>query len=197
MMMRKKSNKWSAAKSLVALPVSLLAVSLFAHPLVANGLTEISEVKVMENSPEIKTESPISVVENSDTLINSQKEKVIYIVNDKVMDAEVAKSIAPEKIASITVVKNGALNETYGLPDNKGVILIELKKGDEVASTPTPPVDGQKPAAVYLKVLRDSADVSPDQIESIHVYKKVSKSIANHFGVAEGEDVIEILTKKE
>ncbi len=63
---------------------------------------------------------------------NSTKEP-LYIVNDKVASKDVLKSIAPDEIASIDVIKNKDEIRKYTSKNYDGVIIITLKKDVNVS----------------------------------------------------------------
>jgi TonB-dependent SusC/RagA subfamily outer membrane receptor len=131
---------------------------------------------------------------------NSGENAPLYILNGLPMDGKDLKSMDPDDIENITVLKGESATAIYGEDAKHGVILITGKDADskklnsiklESLSGKDSPlfiVDGKKANAKTVE------KISPDDIESITVLK--DKSALDKYGKKGKNGVIEITLKK-
>ena len=113
MMLRKKSSRWAGARALLLLPLMGIALGAFAET-----AYRFPEDKVTKEKPVIR----IRGVKSS-----PGKEPLVLVDGrEAVLD-----SIKPERIESITVLKDSMSVATYGEKGRNGVILVTMKKGTE------------------------------------------------------------------
>lgn len=113
MMLRKRSSRWAGARALLLLPLMGIALGAFAETAYVSP-----EDKVTKEKPVIR----IRGVKSS-----PGKEPLVLVDGrEAVLD-----SIKPERIESITVLKDSMSVATYGEKGRNGVILVTMKKGTE------------------------------------------------------------------
>ena len=113
MMLRKRSSRWAGVKALLLLPLMGVALGAFAET-----AYRFPEDKVTKEKPVIR----IRGVKSS-----PGKEPLVLVDGrEAVLD-----SIKPERIESITVLKDSMSVATYGEKGRNGVILVTMKKGTE------------------------------------------------------------------
>ena len=135
-----------------------------------------------------------------------QQAAPLYIVNgEAVPETFNINSINPDHIATVNVYKGDNATEVYGEKGKNGVVVINLKKGEE--ETQVQVFDGmtgelsENPDFLYVlngKVMDasfKSGDLDPHDIESINVLK--GQSAIEKYGEKATEGVIEIITKDE
>ena len=135
-----------------------------------------------------------------------QQAAPLYIVNgEAVPETFNINSINPDHIATVNVYKGDNATEVYGEKGKNGVVVINLKKGEE--ETQGQVSDGMSgelsdnPDILYVlngKVMDasfKSGDLDPHDIESINVLK--GQSAIEKYGEKATEGVIEIITKDE
>ena len=135
-----------------------------------------------------------------------QQAAPLYIVNgEAVPETFNINSINPDHIATVNVYKGDNATEVYGEKGKNGVVVINLKKGEE--ETQVQVFDGmtgelsENPDILYVlngKVMDasfKSGDLDPHDIESINVLK--GQSAIEKYGEKATEGVIEIITKDE
>lgn len=135
MMLKKKSNRWQAAKGLYAIPLTVCVAVTLASPLASSALTKVSQAKVTEKSEKKETQGNISVMvigspddslknqtyvaatttqgtEKSTQVIVVEKDstsmldaKILYVVDEKVISEDEFKKMDVEMIQSIEVFK--------------------------------------------------------------------------------------------
>ena len=127
-MLKKKSNRWRGAKALYVIPVA--AFSLVAT---AKTIVEYRQVPAPEKAQAVEpVVQPVASVGNNQPLV---------FVDGKEVSQEMLKSLNPEQIEAMTVLKDEKATALYGERGKDGVILVTLKrdqdttasaKGDEV-----------------------------------------------------------------
>ena len=111
MMLRKKSSRWAGARALLLLPLMGIALGAFAETAYVSP-----EDKGTKEKPEIRIRGRRSVF---------GKESLILVDGRK---TDKLDSIRPERIESVTVLKDSAAMAAYGEKGKYGVILVTLKK---------------------------------------------------------------------
>lgn len=144
MMSNKKSSRLSAWKALYVFP--LVGISLaasaetkFDYRYEEQSAAQQDSVKVVSSfnvKGSINLEDlPKIVVEVSDL----EENKPLYIIDGKVAAADFnLKSIDPQTIESVTVLKDKTAVEKYGDAAKNGVIIVELKKQTPDNEEPMP-----------------------------------------------------------
>ena len=111
MMLRKRSSRWAGARALLLLPLMGIALGAFAETAYVSP-----EDKGTKEKPEIRVRGLRSVF---------GKESLILVDGRK---TDKLDSIRPERIESVTVLKDSAAMAAYGEKGKYGVILVTLKK---------------------------------------------------------------------
>lgn len=246
MMLKEKSSPWAKLKYLYVLPLAAIAVSAFARPEVSNELKEISEVKVNDLAAIVvaKPDEKQSVVADSakttgvyifksikstvdsagvvrvseHTIKSENNSKPLIFVDGQEIVANTMHSISPERIKSISVLKDQSATAQYGVRGKDGVILITLYTDEEFAERQNMPktnlwdkVKSQLPADALLlldgKEISNIEDTLAGRISNIKIYKIKDPQNSNNPEIAPivekyGEDktkvgIIMIETKKD
>ena len=129
MMQKSKSSVWMRSKVLYIVPMATLALSAFATSesvsLSGNEIAK-NEDKVIKISASRQADETKKV---GSSVVFPTDENIVYLVDGVEANLEAVKALTPEKIESITVVKNPEATEHLGYP-GKNVIVIESKKAD-------------------------------------------------------------------
>lgn len=130
MMLRKRSSRWAAARTLLLLPLVGVALGAFAetrYVLVPDkgtkNPTKIHTARV-ENGPERTLLVRIDGTETADSV----KQPLVLVDGKRV---ESLDGIAPEQIAAVTVLKDTAALANYGDEGKNGVIFVTLTKEED------------------------------------------------------------------
>jgi len=201
MMLRKKSSRWTGARVLLLLPLTALALGAFAETVYL-----FPEDKGKKENPKIHASAP----DGADPLV---------LVDGREQPASSINDITPERIQSITVLKDSTAIRMYGDKGRNGVVLVELKKegdgtpqsdADDVtvvgyASSDDAPIHvvGKEWAlpehVLYLvdgERVPEIGSLDPGRIESVSVLKG-KDNIPSEYAGQGYEGVIEIRTKKK
>ena len=201
MMLRKKSSRWTGARVLLLLPLTALALGAFAETVYL-----FPEDKGKKENLKIRTSAP----DGADPLV---------LVDGREQPASSINDITPERIQSITVLKDSTAIRMYGDKGRNGVVLVELKKegdgtpqsdADDVtvvgyASSDDAPIhiggkEGALPEHVLYLVdgerVPEIGSLDPGRIESVSVLKG-KDNIPSEYAGQGYEGVIEIRTKKK
>ena len=201
MMLRKKSSRWTGARVLLLLPLTALALGAFAETVYL-----FPEDKGKKENPKIHASAP----DGADPLV---------LVDGREQPASSINDISPERIQSITVLKDSTAIRMYGDKGRNGVVLVELKKerdgtpqsdADDVtvvgyASSDDAPIhvvgkEGALPEHVLYLVdgerVPEIGSLDPGRIESVSVLKG-KDNIPSEYAGQGYEGVIEIRTKKK
>jgi bla regulator protein blaR1 len=117
----------------------------------------------------------------------------LVVINDRISNVNL-KTINPQSIESMNVIKGQSAKEAYGVLGENGVIMIYTKdysnKGSQEGKVPEPLifVDGK----LYTSSL-DS--IKPNDIESISIKK--NKSATSLYGKAGENGIIMVETRKK
>lgn len=186
MMNKKTGNKFAVARQLAVLP--LLAILVM-------GLAGREEINVilqpdMDAKGEITLSSQFSGNERQEgtTLRINRSTKPLYIVNHVEMDN--IDHISPDRIESISVLKENSAIAHYGEKGKNGAVIITLK--GELTQEDR---QKDKPLILVNGFATDSNinDINPEDIESINVLKG-STAVAKYGELAK-EGAIEITLK--
>ena len=135
------------------------------------------------------------------------KEDPLIVINGEIADL---KSIAPENVESISILKDASSTALYGDKGKNGVIIITTKKETAtVTGDPTPTKGktsgiiirgnatgiGQEPLYVVDgEIVEDISAIAPDNIKEIAVIKSANGTLP--YGEKGKNGVIEITTKE-
>ena len=132
---------------------------------------------------------------------NSSLKDVILLVNEQEVSPEIFRAIDPQRIQSVTVLKDQASLAKYTTDKSKtGIIQVKLKKEDQASdiNIPTIRFDSQ-PSKSLVIIDGKAADatavqaLSPSQIKSIKVLK--GQQAVDLFGEAAKNGVICVSTR--
>ena len=139
MMLKKRSSRWAAARALLILPLSALAVGAFARTL---------QVPVVKAPDAAQRPAPVSGTdaareasrESSSIMIGSAPEEggkalsapdakpaPLYIVDGEVADPARVQRLQAERIAAVTVLKDSSFTVRYGDAARNGVVVISTR----------------------------------------------------------------------
>ncbi|MFI3281200.1 MAG: M56 family metallopeptidase [Rikenellaceae bacterium] len=138
MMLQKKSNKMAAAKCLYAIPLVILAIALFTSPALADSTSAISEVKITNYLVNNQIDDQKVELNESGGSSHGADTKPYIVVNDKLAPDADINSIDPNKIESVSIVKdvNSSEFKRYNIDGDRsvGLVIIELKEGETLES---------------------------------------------------------------
>ena len=178
-MLKRKSNRWHGVKALYVIPVVALSLAATAKTIVEYRQVPAPE-KVQAVEPVVQ---PVASVGNNQPLV---------FVDGKEVSQEMLKSLNPEQIEAMTVLKDKEATALYGERGKNGVILVTLKKEQQPASESDISlvfIDGKEVSREKLKHL-DS-----EQIETVTVLKDKESTAA--YGEKGKNGVMLITLKKE
>lgn len=139
MMLKKRSSRWAAARTLLILPLSALALGAFARTL------QVPVVKAPDATllpaPTSGTDSAREASrESSSIMIVSAPEEggkassapdakpaPLYIVDGEVADPARVQRLQAERIAAVTVLKDSSFTVRYGDAARNGVVVISTR----------------------------------------------------------------------
>lgn len=139
MMLKKRSSRWAAARTLLILPLSALALGAFARTL------QVPVVKAPDATllpaPAFGTNSAreASLDSSSITIVPAPEEggkassapdakpAPLYIVDGEVADPARVQRLQAERIAAVTVLKDSSLTVRYGDAARNGVVVISTR----------------------------------------------------------------------
>lgn len=139
MMLKKRSSRWAAARTLLILPLSALALGAFARTL---------QVPVVKAPDAAQLPAPVSGTdsareasrESSSIMIVSAPEEggkassapdakpaPLYIVDGEVVEPVRVQNFPTERIAAVTVLKDSTFTARYGDAARNGVVVISTR----------------------------------------------------------------------
>lgn len=139
MMLKKRSSRWAAARTLLILPLSALALGAFARtlqvPVVkAPDATLLPAPAFGTNSArEASRESSsimiVSAPEEGGKALSAPDAKPapLYIVDGEVADPARVQRLQAERIAAVTVLKDSSFTVRYGDAARNGVVVISTR----------------------------------------------------------------------
>lgn len=139
MMLKKRSSRWAAARTLLILPLSALALGAFARtlqvPVVkAPDATQLpAPASGTDSAREASRESSsimiVSAPEEGGKALSAPDAKPapLYIVDGEVADPVRVQRLQAERIAAVTVLKDSSFTVRYGDAARNGVVVISTR----------------------------------------------------------------------
>ena len=143
MMLRKRSSRWAVARVLFVLPLAGLALGAFART-----------AYVFPDDKGKKENVSIRIEGTNFYSSDGKSGKPLFVVDG--LEAESIESLSPDRIASITVLKDASAEALYGEKGKNGVIIVTTK--DAVGSAQDYSVDVEDGSAKV--VVRGSGKMS-------------------------------------
>ncbi len=225
MMLRKRSSRRTEARALLLLPLAGLALGAFAETrYVVPAAYKDTQNRITKN--EMRAEiGPDTIIIRGMKATMDPKKAPLVIVDGSKADAKVLDTLRPERIASVSVLKDSLSRASYGEEAKNGVIVISLKKpgetennayGTQVTTSPdgntmsisisgspsqaslsTSGLEGNPVIVVDGKRYSGSLnDLDVQQIRSMSIYKgSIPEKYRQYLG-PDNEGVILIETKK-
>lgn len=132
---------------------------------------------------------------------NSSLKDVILLVNEQEVSPEIFRAIDPQRIQSVTVLKDQASLAKYTTDKSKtGIIQVKLKKEDQASDINIPTIRFDSQTSKSLVIIDGKAAdatavqaLSPSQIKSIKVLK--GQQAVDLFGEAAKNGAICVSTR--
>lgn len=139
MMLKKRSSHWAAARTLLILPLTALALGAFARtlqvpvvkapdamllPAPTSGTDSVREASLESSSITI-----VSAPEEGSKALSAldTKSAPLYIVDGEVADPARVQRLQAERIAAVTVLKDSTFTARYGDAARNGVVVISTR----------------------------------------------------------------------
>lgn len=139
MMLKKRSSRWAAARTLLILPLTALALGAFARtlqvpvvkapdaallPAPTSGTDSVREASLESSSSTI-----VSAPEKGSKALSAPDAKAapLYIVDGEVADPARVQRLQAERIAAVTVLKDSTFTARYGDAARNGVVVISTR----------------------------------------------------------------------
>ena len=139
MMLKKRSSRWAAARTLLILPLSALALGAFARTLqvpvvkAPDAAHLPAPVSGTDSAREASRESSsimiVSAPEEGGKALSAPDAKPapLYIVDGEVADPARVQRLQAERIAAVTVLKDSSFTVRYGDAARNGVVVISTR----------------------------------------------------------------------
>lgn len=139
MMLKKRSSRWAAARTLLILPLSALALGAFARTLqvpvvkAPDAAQLPAPVSGTDSAREASRESSsimiVSAPEEGGKALSAPDAKPapLYIVDGEVADPARVQRLQAERIAAVTVLKDSSFTVRYGDAARNGVVVISTR----------------------------------------------------------------------
>ena len=139
MMLKKRSSRWAAARALLILPLSALALGAFARTLqvpvvkAPDAAQLPAPVSGTDSAREASRESSsimiVSAPEEGGKALSAPDAKPapLYIVDGEVADPARVQRLQAERIAAVTVLKDSSFTVRYGDAARNGVVVISTR----------------------------------------------------------------------
>lgn len=139
MMLKKRSSRWAAARALLILPLSALALGAFARTLqvpvvkAPDAAQLPAPVSGTDSAREASRESSsimiVSAPEEGGKALSAPDAKPapLYIVDGEVADPARVQRLQAERIAAVTVLKDSTFTVRYGDAARNGVVVISTR----------------------------------------------------------------------
>lgn len=139
MMLKKRSSRWAAARALLILPLSALALGAFARTLqvpvvkAPDAAQLPAPVSGTDSAREASRESSsimiVSAPEEGGKALSAPDAKPapLYIVDGEVADPARVQRLQAERIAAVTVLKDSTFTARYGDAARNGVVVISTR----------------------------------------------------------------------
>lgn len=132
MMLKKDSHPWAYMKYLYVFPLAIMSLVILAYPDVSNKFREISNAQVgqLASLIDMKESADINLMNKTTIRVpESLMETTLVVVDGKIVNSDILKSMDPNDIESISVIKDRQMLERlYGDKEIYGAILITTKK---------------------------------------------------------------------
>ena len=139
MMLKKRSSRWAAARTLLILPLTALALGAFARtlqiptvkapdtallPATMSGTDSVREASLESSSSTI-----VSAPEKGSKALSAPDAKPapLYIVDGEVADPARVQRLQAERIAAVSVLKDSTFTARYGDAARNGVVVISTR----------------------------------------------------------------------
>lgn len=139
MMLKKRSSRWAAARTLLILPLSAVALGAFARTLqvpvvkAPDAAQLPAPVSGTDSAREASRESSsimiVSAPEEGGKALSAPDAKPapLYIVDGEVADPARVQRLQAERIAAVTVLKDSSFTVRYGDAARNGVVVISTR----------------------------------------------------------------------
>lgn len=139
MMLKKRSSRWAAARTLLILPLTAVALGAFARTLqvpvvkAPDATLLPAPVSGTDSAREASRESSsimiVSAPEEGGKALSAPDAKPapLYIVDGEVADPARVQRLQAERIAAVTVLKDSSFTVRYGDAARNGVVVISTR----------------------------------------------------------------------
>lgn len=133
MMLRKRSSRRTEARALLLLPLVGLALGAFAETrYVVPAAYKDTQNRITKNEMRAEIGPDTIIIRGTKATMDPAKTPMV-IINGSKTDAKALDTLRPERIASVSVLKDSLSRATYGEEAKNGVIVVTLKKPGETA----------------------------------------------------------------
>ncbi len=134
MMLRKRSSRRTEARALLLLPLVGLALGAFAETrYVVPAAYKDTQNRITKNEMRAEIGPDTIIIRGTKATMDPAKTPMV-IINGSKTDAKALDTLRPERIASVSVLKDSLSRATYGEEAKNGVIVVTLKKPGETAA---------------------------------------------------------------
>lgn len=139
MMLKKRSSRWAAARTLLILPLSALALGAFARTLQVPVVKAPDATQLPAPASGTNSAREASLDSSSITIVPAPEEggkassapdakpAPLYIVDGEVADPARVQRLQAERIAAVTVLKDSSFTVRYGDAARNGVVVISTR----------------------------------------------------------------------
>ncbi len=139
MMLKKRSSRWAAARTLLILPLSALALGAFARTLQVPVVKAPDATLLPAPTSGTNSAREASLDSSSITIVPAPEEggkassapdakpAPLYIVDGEVADPARVQRLQAERIAAVTVLKDSSFTVRYGDAARNGVVVISTR----------------------------------------------------------------------
>lgn len=139
MMLKKRSSRWAAARTLLILPLSALALGAFARTLQVPVVKAPDATLLPAPTSGTNSAREASLDSSSITIVPAPEEggkassapdakpAPLYIVDGEVVEPVRVQNFPTERIAAVTVLKDSSFTARYGDAARNGVVVISTR----------------------------------------------------------------------
>lgn len=139
MMLKKRSSRWAAARTLLILPLSALALGAFARTLQVPVVKAPDATLLPASASGTNSAHEASFDSSSITIVPAPEEggkassapdakpAPLYIVDGEVVEPVRVQNFPTERIAAVTVLKDSSFTARYGDAARNGVVVISTR----------------------------------------------------------------------
>lgn len=139
MMLKKRSSRWAAARALLILPLSALALGAFARTLQVPVVKAPDATLLPARTSGTNSAREASLDSSSITIVPAPEEggkassapdakpAPLYIVDGEVVEPVRVQNFPTERIAAVTVLKDSTFTARYGDAARNGVVVISTR----------------------------------------------------------------------